>query len=337
MKVAVTGCAGFLGYHLSLALLKEGHEVAGIDDLSGGDNRIAQSSSWSCFLGRDVRNTHGLVDVFKDCEVVWHCACIPCEGLSVFSPRLVVDSVVNGSVSVMSAAVQAGVKRVVNCSSMARYGDTFEVPYREPMLPHPVDPYGLAKFQAEQQMHLIGSIHGVRVVHAVPHNIVGPFQKHDDPYRNVASIFANRVLQGKPPIIYGDGGQVRCFSHVDDVVPVLLRLGLDQDVEHGEVFNVGPDEGEITVKELAMLVMGLFGKHLEPIFMPGRPQEIRHATCSSKKIRMRFGFKQKVSLNDAVKSVVDHVKSVGTKPFDYRLPIEIRSEKTPQTWTKELM
>ncbi len=334
MKVFVTGIAGFLGSHVAEALLKNGHEVVGVDNLIGGDRANVPPGA-VLVHGNVVRLAH-CREKLRGCELIYHCAALAYEGLSVFSPLTIVDNVVSGSVAVMVEAVNCGAKRVVNCSSMARYGDAMNPPFQEAQVPHPVDPYGMAKLQAEQQMTLIGGIHGVEVVHAVPHNIVGPRQKYDDPYRNVVSIFANRMLQGKPPIVYGNGGQVRCFSHVDDVVPILLKLGTEK-VEHGEVFNVGPDEGEVTILELADLVAFAAGVKMDPKHVPGRPQEVKHATCSSDKIRRRFGFEQKVMLREAVRSVVDFVKRKGPKPFVYHLPIEINNQQTPETWTKELM
>ncbi len=335
MKVAVTGSAGFLGWHLVQALLAEGHNVVGVDNRSGGNNNTAHPRFADCKA--NIRDRERLVTAFQGCSIVYHCAALAYEGLSVFSPHIVVDNIVGGSISVMSAAVTAGVKRVVNCSSMARYGN-LRTPYEEIFEPNPVDPYGMAKLQAEQQMNLISEIHGVGIVHTVPHNIIGPGQKYDDPYRNVASIVVNRLLQGKSPIVYGDGSQVRCFSYVGDIVPVFLRLGSETVYSiNKEVFNVGPDKGEVTILQLVNALMGFTGICLPITFVEARPREVKHAVCSSDKIRRWFKWEQKTGLMDALWSVVKHISNNGTKPFDYRLPIEIVNNRTPKTWTEQMI
>lgn len=332
MKVAVTGGAGFLGSHLVSELRTLGHDTETVDDISGG--HLANVNGPLTILDIcDNDAMERLTRAFAGCRAVVHCSAMAHEGLSVFSPSLITRNIVVGSVNVMTAAVRAGVEHVVNCSSMARYGDA-TTPYREDMTPKPVDPYGAAKLFAEQQMTLIGGIHGVNVVHAVPHNIYGPRQKQDDPYRNVVAIMINRMLQGKPPIIYGDGEQTRCFSWIGDVLPVLLKMTLGAK-EHGEVFNVGPDSGEVTINELASKLMRLMGFSGRAEYHDSRPREVKHAICSSDKIRKRFGFESRKSLDDGLAETVAYYKAAGPKPFQWRLPLEIE-RGAPKVWKERL-
>lgn len=344
MKILVTGAAGFLGSWIAEKLLGMGHQVSCVDSMVGGslDNleSLGENRFWKKRFKEwmDIRDLEGVSEACKGCDVVYHCAALAYEGLSVFSPSMVVGNIVGGTVSVATAAIRNGVKRFVNCSSMARYGVT-ATPYEEDMMPLPVDPYGAAKLAAERQLNILGAIHGMKVIHAVPHNIYGPRQKYDDPYRNVAAIFVNRMLQGKPPIIYGDGQQVRCFSYMDDVLPTMLAL-LDADVEHGEVFNVGPDHSSgsrVTVEKLAEIVSGLLEYEERPVFVGDRPCEVKVATCSNQKIRSRFGFEQKTSLEIGLWNLIEYIKERGPKPFDYHLPIEIDSPKLPRTWKERIM
>lgn len=336
MRILVTGAAGFIGSWICDALTELGHFVVGVDNLIGGDwgNVTVRHKDKFRHYQLSVENLTAMESVTKGCEAVYHCAALAYEGLSVFSPSVVVRNVVCGTVNVAGAAIKAGVKRFVNCSSMARYGPIF-TPYREEHAPLPADPYGIAKLCAEQQLNVLGKVHGMMVVHAVPHNVYGPRQKYDDPYRNVAAIFANLMLQGKQPCIYGDGKQRRCFSHIDDVLPVMLKL-LTCEAEHGEVFNVGPDGGEITVLELAEMIAEIVGIPFDPVFLLGRPCEVRQAWCSSDKIRKRFGWSQQISLKRGIETLVEWIKLKGPKPFNHHLPLEIDGPLVPKTWKEKL-
>jgi UDP-glucose 4-epimerase len=218
---------------------------------------------------------------------------------------------------------------------MARYGNQ-QTPFTEDMKPMPVDPYGIAKVAGEDTLRMLSDTHGMEWNIAVPHNIVGPRQRYDDPFRNVMSIMINRNLQGKPAIIYGDGLQTRCFSYVDDCIQCLEKLILDNDIV-GQIINIGPDEGTITVKDLANLIANKTGCNLQPIHVDDRPQEVKHATCSADKARQVLNYKTTTDLETAVERTIDYIKKRGTKPFDYTFPLEIVNSKTPRTWKERLI
>ena len=223
MRVFVTGIAGFLGSHLAERLLAMGHHVVGCDSLLGGE--LVNVPADAEFYQYDCRDFNAMAKVMRRCELVYHCAATAYEGLSVFSPAMVMDNIVTGSVATFSAAVANDVRRIVFCSSMARYGAN-RVPFLEDDIPRPQDPYGIAMVAAEQALLNLAGVHKFEFAIAVPHNIIGARQKFDDPYRNVASIMANLMLQGRSPFIYGDGEQMRCFSHIEDCLSSLLTLGL---------------------------------------------------------------------------------------------------------------
>jgi UDP-glucose 4-epimerase len=170
----------------------------------------------------------------------------------------------------------------------------------------------------------------------VPHNIIGPRQKYDDPFRNVASIMINRMLQGKQPIIYGDGSQMRCFSFMQDVVDPLM-IACETDVANGMVINVGPDEEFITINDLAKKIAEILKFDLDPIFMPGRPQEVLNANCSANLARKILGYKTKKSLDSGLEDLCNWIKSQGVKKFDYHLPLEFITDKTPRTWVDHII
>jgi len=334
--VLITGVAGLLGSHAADKFLSEGWNVVGVDNFVGGyrDNvpsRVDLRTADCC----DFERMKSTMNETKP-TVVLHAACTAYEGLSVFSPSLVFDNTASATVSVASAAIASGVQRFIQCSSMARYGDQGGVQFTEDMTPKPQDPYGIAKYAAEQVLWNLSAVHGMEVVILVPHNIVGSRQRYDDPFRNVAAIMINRMLKGLQPIIYGDGQQTRSFSFVGDVVhPIWLSATTPNAV--GEVINVGPDDNMITISELAEIIAKLLNFELKPIFMPGRPQEVKHASCSAKKAREILNYSAKIDLETGLLEMIDYIKSVGVKEFTYDHRIEILNEKTPRTWIDKII
>lgn len=333
MKVFITGVAGFLGSHIADAMLAEGHEVSGCDNLIGGyrDN-VPEGVK---FYEEDLNNFDAIKEMLKGIDIVYHTACTAYEGLSVFSPKLVCENTYLNTVSVATAAIANNVKRFVTCSSMARYGTQEVIPFTEDMICKPQDPYGISKYAVEQQLKCLCEVHGMELVIAVPHNIIGPRQKYDDPFRNVASIMINLMLQGRQPIIYGDGMQKRCFSFVQDDIDCLKKLAFQDNVV-GEVINIGPDEEFVTINYLAETIARLLDFDLKPIYMKGRPQEVKLATCSADKARRLLGYQTKYTLEQGLQEMINYIKDRGTKPFEYHLPLEIISEKTPKTWSEHL-
>lgn len=333
MKIFITGIAGFLGSHLADRMLALGHQVAGNDTLIGGylDNVPPQAE----FHKIDCCDIEAMTKAIAGSDVVIHAAATAHEGLSVFSPSFITKNIFEATVSTISASIQNKVKRFVFCSSMARYGNQ-QVPYTEDQQPMPEDPYAVAKVAAEDVLKILCDTHGMEWNIAIPHNIVGPRQRYDDPFRNVMSIMINRNLQGKPSIIYGDGLQTRCFSHVDDCIQCLEKMALDPNIV-SETINIGPDEGTITVKELADIVARECGMTEPHIHMPDRPREVKHASCSADKARRVLNYETKTTLEESVRQTVDYVRSRGPKPFDYTYPLEIINEKTPKTWSERLM
>ncbi|MFC1800486.1 NAD-dependent epimerase/dehydratase family protein [Nanoarchaeota archaeon] len=330
--IFITGIAGFLGSHLAEHMLKNGHRVVGCDSLIGGylDNVPAEAE----FYQYDCNFLNSMKKITKGVDIVYHCAATAYEGLSVFSPYLIDKNVHQITASVLSASIDNGVKRFVFTSSMARYG-TNKVPFNEEMTPNPQDPYGIAKLASEMLTRNLCEIHGMEYVIAVPHNIIGPRQKYDDPYRNVASIMINLMLQGRQPIIYGDGEQKRCFSFINDCIQCLDKLAFEKNVT-GETINIGPDEEFVSINELAKTIAELINFDLKPVFFPDRPQEVKLATCSADKARKLLGYKTGYTLKQGLQEMIDYIKNRGTKPFKYHLDLEIINEKTPRTWKDRL-
>ena len=330
MKIFITGVAGFLGSHLADRMLELGHDVVGVDNLIGGylDNVNKKVE----FHQVDCAEIDSMKKYSEGCDVVFHAACTAHDGLSVFSPYFITQNTFGITMSVLSAAIQNKVKKFVYCSSMSRYGYQDEVPFKEEMICNPQVPYAIAKYSSECVIEKLARLNGMEYVIVVPHNIIGPRQNYTDPYRNVASIMINRILQGKRPIIYGDGEQKRCFSFVGDVIYCIEKT-ITMNGLNGEVINIGPDEEYVTVNELAKVICNIIGVDFNPIYIPSRPLEVMYANCSSDKARRLLGYHTSTTLEDGLKQMVDYIKKRGVKEFVYeRIPVEIQNENTPDNW-----
>lgn len=343
MRCWVTGIAGFLGGHLADAMLNLGHQVYGNDNFLCGDLANVPVRDIGSSILCDDSNPDG--DFSLDCrdfelmrsgiaakniDVLIHAAATPAEGFSVFSPNFITSNVAEASVATISAAISAGVKRIVYFSSMARYGKG-KPPFKEDDPTNPVDPYGWSKLYAEEQLKLLCNYHGVKWSIVVPHNVVGTRQQIT-PYRNVLTIFLNRLKLGLPVYIYGDGNQKRSFSPVADCLDSLIQI-IDGAAD-GEVVNIGPDGNEMTINNLLEMCEIETGITAQRIYLPPRPltDSVTEAHCSSDKARKLLGYQPQQSLIECIKEMSDNLRP---KPFDYSFPLEI-TNGCPETWLKKL-
>ena len=333
MHIFITGIAGFLGSNLAEYYLKKNFKVSGCDNLVGGslDNIDQKKIN---FFKVNCEDFEMMKKITKNVDILCHAAAFAHEGLSNFSPVLITNNNVTGSVSVFTAAIVNKVKRIVYCSSMARYGN-IKIPFREEDELNPVDPYGVSKVAAENILKILSKTHGVEYNIAVPHNIIGPNQKYDDPFRNVVSIMINLMLQNKKPIIYGDGNQKRTFSDIDDCIYCLDKLLTDPKIS-SQVVNIGPDEEYISINELYQLLSNKLKFNLEPKYLEDRPNEVKEATCSADKARKILGYNTSVSLDKSLDKIINYISKKGPRQFQYNYPLEINNEKTPTAWKEKL-
>jgi len=330
-KILVTGVAGFLGSHLAEKLSELNHQVIGVDNMSGGyKDNVPKNIK---FFNFDCCDLKKMTEVMKGVEIVYHCAATAHEGLSVFSPFEITKNNYLASVSVFTAAISNKVKRIIFCSSMARYGDQ-KTPFTEDMNPKPIDPYAISKVAAENVLINLCELNNIEWVIAVPHNIIGPRQKYDDPFRNVVSIMINRILQNKAPIIYGNGEQKRCFSYIDDCLSCLLPM-LDQKNLNKQIINIGPDEEFVTINKISEICSNITGSNLKPIYKKDRPREVKYASCSADKARKLLNYKTTTDLKNGILKTYDYIKRRGPRPFEYHINLEIQNELTPEVWLKK--
>jgi len=309
-NILVTGSAGLLGSNLIKALHKNpNYKVIGLDNLIGGYEDNMDGFAWHHI---DILDRDAVSEAMKDCDIVIHCACLAYEGLSVFSPKLICENIYAGTVSVASAAIENNVELFINFSSMARYG-IGKPPFKETDPTAPVDPYGMAKVHAEQLLNLLSDIHGLKVYHVVPHNVVGRGQNYTDPFRNVIAIFINRVLQEKSIIVYGDGSQKRSISDVDDCITAVLKLIESQRFPTKEIFNIGPEGNESSILDLAKLVRELCSQHIvnlkkvEIEFYPSRPREVKNAFVSIEKAKKELNYNAVANNISIISNLINYI------------------------------
>ncbi len=332
-KVLVTGGAGFMGSWLVDELLKREHSVVSIDDLSGG---FSVNVNENCkFVKMDLRDTKKVMKIVKDenVEIIYHLAAYAAEGQSIFSPIQINDINITPMNNLLVATVNNDVKKFVFTSSMAVYGNQ-KPPFSEDMPRTPEDPYGCAKAYCERMLEIFSRIYGFEYVILRPHNVYGPRQNISDPYRNVLAIWINRIMNNKPPYIYGDGKQTRAFSYIEDAIPAVANAGLYQKA-NGHIINVGSAE-VITINEACKIVLESMDSDLKPIYFEERPGEVKHAYCTTKKSEKLLDYKTKHKLKDGIKKMVEWAKKVGPQKPTYRLPLEITKD-VPQVWKEKLI
>jgi UDP-glucose 4-epimerase len=327
MRTIVTGVAGFIGSHVAEHLLAGGHEVVGLDDLSGGfaDNvpdgvEFHQGSALDdelvrrLFAGRRI-------------DAVFHLAAYAAEGLSHFIRRFNYANNVLGSMNLLNAAVNAGAGTFVFTSSIAVYGHAPEAK-TEADQPRPEDPYGVAKFAVELDLEAAHRMFGIDYVVFRPHNVYGERQHLGDRYRNVIGIFMNQAMRGEPMTIFGDGTQTRAFSYIGDVAPAIAR-SIDVPAARNQVFNIGADE-PTSVNALASLVAAAMGVAPRVVHLPAR-QEAWHAMADHGKVAQVFGSRAAVRLPEGLRRMAEWARRVGPREPSRRSDIEV-PKNLPPSW-----
>jgi UDP-glucose 4-epimerase len=326
----VTGGAGFIGSHVVNELLRAGHMVVVLDDLSGGFAENVNEKA--VFVKGSVTDHELLAELFAkhQFDYVYHLAAYAAEGLSHFIKRFNYSNNLIGSVNLINEAVKHKVKCFVFTSSIAVYG-ALKPPMKEEMIPMPEDPYGIAKLAVEMDLKATHEMFGMDYVIFRPHNVYGEFQNIGDRYRNVVGIFMNQLMQGKPLSVFGDGSQTRAFSYIGDIAPVIADC-VNIPAAKNQVFNIGADK-EYSVLELAeetMRAMGIKGevRHLEA------RNEVLHAHADHSKVKKIFGEEKITSLEEGLKRMADWAKAAGVRKSQRFEAIEI-TEKLPPFWLED--
>lgn len=330
-KALVTGGAGFIGSHTAEALLNQGMEVIVLDDLSGGftDNLIPGVR----FVEGSITDAELINRLFKteNFEYVVHMAAYAAEGLSHFIKRFNYTNNLIGSVNLINASVNHGVRCFVFTSSIAVYGASPELPMTEATVPHPEDSYGIAKLAVEQELRSSHEMFGLNYVIFRPHNVFGERQNIGDRYRNVVGIFMNQILQGKPMTIFGDGQQTRAFSYIQDVAPIIASA-CENPAAYNQIFNIGADQ-PYSVNQLAEAVAEAMNVFPEIIHLPAR-NEVKDAYSSHTKLEEVFGKQSQHSLEIGLENMARWVKQHGARESKRFSEIEIM-KNLPSAWVEQ--
>ena len=331
-KSLVTGGAGFIGAHVVNHLVAAGHEVIVLDDLSGGFEENVNPKA--TFVKGSVTDHVLVAELFEQhkFKYVYHLAAYAAEGLSHFIRRFNYINNLTGSINLINESIKHKIECFVFTSSIAVYGSQ-TVPMIETAYPLPEDPYGVAKFAVEMDLKTAHEMFGLNSVIFRPHNVYGAYQNIGDRYRNVIGIFMNQLMLGNPLTVFGDGGQTRAFSYIDDVAPHIANC-VNIPEAYNQVINIGGDK-EYSVKELAQTVMKTMGIEGELRYLEAR-NEVVHAYADHEKAKKLFKINDSdlVSLEDGLQKMVDWVKTAGSRKTPKFKNIEI-TEKLPPIWLED--
>ena len=328
----VTGGAGFMGSHVAEHLLKRGHDVVVLDDLSGGfvDN-IPQAADFVQGSVLDHELLHRLFDKHHF-TYVYHLAAYAAEGLSHFIKRFNYQNNLIGSVNLINEAVNHNVQCFVFTSSIAVYG-AGQTPLTESMIPVPEDSYGIAKLAVEHELKISHEMFGLDYIAFRPHNVYGEKQNIGDRYRNVVGIFMNQLLKGEPMTIFGDGTQQRAFTHISDVAPIIADSVNIPDARN-QIFNVGTDV-PYTVNDLAKFVAEAMGEECRIKYLDPR-NEVKIAFSDHSKAERVFGTGKMTALPDGIRAMAEWVKRHGARESSVFENIEI-TKNMPRSWAAVTM
>ncbi len=299
----VTGGAGFIGSHLVERLVAEGERVRVIDDLSTGKlGNIEPFLDQVDFREASLLDAQSVQRAMEDVRFVLHQAALSSVPRSIRDPHLTNRVNVEGTLNVLLAARDAGVRRLVYASSSSAYGDTPTLPKVETMAPAPLSPYAVSKLTAEQYCGVFHKIYGLETVCLRYFNVFGPRQDPQSEYAAVVPRFATALLRGERPIIYGDGEQSRDFTYVSNVVAANLAA-LHAGAAAGEVINIAGGE-RTTVNRLVTMLAELAKTTAEPVYEPARPGDVAHSLADISKARKLLRYEPKVGVQEGLARVI---------------------------------
>jgi UDP-glucose 4-epimerase len=309
-KILVTGGAGFIGSNLTEALLREGHSVRVLDDFSTGkeENLVFDKTYPSLEIVKgDIRDLNTCQKAVQGVEYLFHQGALPSVQRSVEDPETSNAVNVGGTLNILLAARDNGVKRVMYAASSSVYGDTPTLPKHEEMPPNPLSPYALQKYIGEQYCRLFYQLYGLETISLRYFNIFGPKQDPNSLYSAVIPKFIDALLQGRPPIIFGDGEQSRDFTYIENVVQANL-LAMSAEQLHGEAVNIACGQ-RISLNQLLNVLKEILGSKQSPIYQEPRKGDVKHSLADIRKGKEIINYEPKAGIEPGLKKTVDFFRN----------------------------
>ncbi len=309
MKYLVTGGAGFIGSNLCIELLKRGHTVRVLDNFSTGSRKnLTEIADHIEIIEGDLRNYHNVREAVDGMDFVLHQAALPSVPRSIQDPISSNDVNVSGTLNVLYAARDAGIKRVVIASSSSIYGDSPQLPKQEDMPVNPLSPYGVSKLAGEKYAQVFADIYGLHTVSLRYFNVFGPRQNPNSQYSAVIPKFIKAILFDQSPVIYGDGEQSRDFTYVANTIEANI-LATEADCPPGIVMNCAVHQ-RINLNQLVRLINEIVGKNIQPIYTDPRPGDIKHSFADIERLKTTLGYQPKVYFEEGLKKTIDWYRKV---------------------------
>jgi len=313
MKYLVTGGAGFIGSHITDLLIQEHHEVVILDNLFSGKreniSHLIEKNGMVHFINGSITDPAILKSACESVDGIFHEAAIASVARSVNNPIATNEANVAGTLNVLTAARDAGVKKVVFASSSSVYGDTPTLPKRESMCPCPKSPYAVSKHAGEEYLQVFSELYGLKTLSFRYFNVFGPRQDPKSDYAAVIPKFITRILSHERPIIYGDGTQTRDFTYVKDVAEANIRA-MKSSAEG--VYNIAYGR-QIDLNALAELIMNITGIRTEPVYEPARPGDIHDSLADSTRAQNAFGYNPKYTVKTGLTETIQWYQDRMTK------------------------
>jgi nucleoside-diphosphate-sugar epimerase len=314
-RFLVTGIAGFIGSTLAHTLVEQGHDVRGIDNLSTGNlENLADIRGDVDFREVDLRDPSGLHEACRGVEFVLHQGALASVPRSVKDPLSSHESNINGTLNLLLAARDAGVRRVVYAASSSAYGDQPTQPKHEGMLPMPLSPYAVQKLTCEYYIQSFNRSYGLEGICLRYFNIFGPRQAADSPYSGVIAQFTYKMMAGETPTIFGDGLTSRDFTFVENAVNAnLLACQAPSQVATGRVFNIGTGKSR-TLNEVYAGIAESLGFTKPPLYGPTRAGDVKHSLASIERAQTELGYVPKADFREGLAKTVAWYHATNRKP-----------------------
>jgi len=311
-RILITGGAGFIGSHITHALVQRGHRVRVLDNLcTGYRQNLAEVAADIEFIQGDVADESVVARALQGVELVYHQAALASVPMSLERPLDTHRACVTGTVNVLHQAVRAGVRRVVYAASSSAYGDRPYSAKREIDLPQVLSPYAAAKLAGELYLEAFHHSFGLETVGLRYFNVFGPRQDPASPYSAVIPLFVTRLIRGQQPIIYGDGGQSRDFTFVGNVVHGNVLAGEAPDVA-GHVINLA-DGRSTTLLQLLRLLARLLNVPADADFQPARVGDVRESLADISVARKLLQYEPPTSLEDGLIQTIEYYRSLAAR------------------------